>query len=126
MSADWSISIWQSGNSFVADGFINRPNQDLETKRISNLQIIKLANGSEAFMQPETKYFKDTFSMFFANTTSAFRTKIENYIVNGDKVKIVTHDSQTFYGFFIDINRVWFSGQTDTFDCALTFKESIS
>lgn len=122
----WNISIWESGNVYSTDGEIPVPNQDMETKRISNLQVIKLADGSEGFIQPETKYYKDTISMFFANTTSAFRTKIENYISNGDKVKITTTDSQIFIGFFIDINRVWFAGMENTFDCAVTLKESLT
>jgi len=122
----WNISLWQSGNVYTSDGEVPIPNQDLETKRISNLQIIKLANGSEAFVQPETKYYKDTITMFFASTTSAFRTKIETYISNGDKVKITTTDSQILIGYFIDMNRVWFAGLVDTFDVAVTFKETLS
>lgn len=122
----WNISVLESGSVFTADGTIPIPHADLETKRISNLQIIKLADGTEGFIQPETKYYKDTINMFFANTTSAFRTKIEDYITNGDKIKIVTSTGGTFIGYFTDMMRVWFSGIDDTFDCMLSFKETLT
>lgn len=118
----WNISVFESGNTWTADGTIVIPNADLEQKRVSNLQIVKLADGTEAFIQPETKFYKETISMFFANTTSAFRTKIEDYITNGDKVKITMDTSETIIGFFVDSNRVFFSGIDDTYDLAITFK----
>lgn len=119
----WAISIWESGSTYTSDGTVPIPNADLETKRISNLQVIKLADGSEAFIQPETKYNKDTITMFFANTTSAFRTQIENYITNGDRIKITTHTSEVLEGFVIDMSRVWFSGISDTYDAMITMKQ---
>jgi len=126
MSEDWAVAILESGNTYTEDGNIFRPNQDIETKRISNLQIIKLADGSEAFLQPETKYYKDVISMFFAQTTSTFRTKIQNYISNGEKIRITTHTGEIFYGYFIDMNRVWLAGVEDSYDMSITFREALS
>lgn len=126
MSEDWAVAILESGNTYTNDGYMFRPNQDIETKRISNLQIVKLADGSEGFLQPETKYYKDVISMFFASTTSTFRTKIEDYIANGEKIRITTHTGQMFYGYFIDMNRVWFAGIEDTYDMVVTFREALS
>ena len=120
----WNISIFEAGSTYTTDGTIPIPNADLEQKRISNLQVIKLANGSEGFVQSETKFYKDPISMFFANTTSAFRTKIEDYITNGDKVKITASTGETIIGYFIDFSRIWFSGIENTFDVLIIFKPS--
>jgi hypothetical protein len=125
MSTDWTVQVWQSGNTYTADDALPRPNSDIETKIISNLQIIKLADGSEGYIQPETKYFRDIISMFFAQTTSAFRTQIETYIANGDRIKITTHTGEIFEGYFIDIYRVWFSGMDNTYDCKVSFKQMV-
>ena len=122
----WNIYLWESGSTYTSDGTIPRPNQNLETSLVSNLQIIKLADGSEAFMYPETKYLKGTLTMFFADTTSVFRTQIEGYITNGDKVKITTHTAEDIIGRFIDYKRVWFTGIDDAYDVMVTFKQLTS
>ncbi len=125
MSQDWTIAVWESGNTYgTADNFY-RPNENLETKRQSNLQVIKLVDGSEAFIFPEIKFLKETTNMFFANTTSAFRTLIEDYITHGDKVKITTHTGETIIGYFIDMARVWLVGVSpDAYDISVTLKQT--
>ena len=63
--------------------------------------------------------------MFFADTTSAFRLQIENYILNGDKVRITTHVvGETFIGRFISMRRVWFVGMEDSFDVQVSFERT--
>jgi hypothetical protein len=120
----WNISLWQSGSTYVSDGTIPRPNENLETTRLSTMQKVTLANGDNAFITPETKYIKQPFSMFFADTTSTFRTQIENYISNGDKVKITTHTGEIFTGKFLDMKRVWFVGVSpDEYDVNVTFEQ---
>lgn len=127
MSVDWSIYSLESGTTYTLDSLIPRPNADIETQHISNLTIIKLSDGTEAFIQPETKYFKEVITMLFIDTSSAFRTLIQNYIIAGDKLKIVTHDSQTFYGYMIDMKRVWLVGKdSNEYDIIVSFKETIS
>lgn len=121
----WNIELWQSGNTYVDDSTIQRPNANLETQRVSNMQKVKVADGSNAFMTPETKFVKEPFTMFFAETTSAFRSKIENYITNGDKVRITTHNSETFVGKFINMSRIWLVGTNpDSFDLQVTFEQT--
>lgn len=124
---DWLVyTINSDGVNWDADTNLIRPNQDLENQIISTIQTIKLANGSEAYVTPETKSNKGTLSFFWANTTSTFRSKIESYMTSGKKIKIVTHDNQTLIGRFIDYKRVWFSGEDSAFDISATFKESAS
>ncbi len=127
MSNDWTIYSLESGNTYILDALISRPNADLETLSVSNLQVVKLANGEEAFIQPETKYYKDTFTMLFIDTSLSFRNLLGTYIVNGDKIKILTHTGQIFYGYFMSIKRVWLVGMSpDQYDVTVQFKETIS
>lgn len=121
MAADWLIEVENSGGTFISDGYIQRPNEDMETAYVSTTTKIKLADGSYGFMTPEIKRVKESFNMFFANTTSAFRTQIEDYMLNGDKVRITTHNGETFTGKFIELKRVWFSGIEDSFDINVIF-----
>lgn len=125
--SSWNIEVWESGNTFTADGTIPRPNQNLETKVSSTTQKIKLADGSNGFVQLETKYVKESFNMFFANTTSEFRNKILTYMSNGDKVRITTHTptEEKFIGRFTDFARVWFVGTADDeYDISVSFEQT--
>lgn len=119
--SNWAVQIKNSANVYVSDGNINRPNEDLETERISTSTKVRLADGSDAFMTPEIKELRQPFNMFFANTTAALRTKIQNYISNSDDVKIVDHNSGTFIGKFTSMKRVWFIGISDTYDIMVQF-----
>jgi len=122
MSADWGVYIWESGDTYTFDWNMNRPNDNLETQEISTMQKVKGSDGSNIFMTPETKYTKEPFQMYFADTTSGFRTKIQGYIRNQTRVKIITHNSEEFIGKFINMSRVWFSGRDNSFDLQLTFE----
>jgi hypothetical protein len=123
--SNWTIYLWQSGNTYSLDGTIPRPNENLETQRTSTIQKVSMADGSDGFITPEIKYKKEPFQMFFAETTSAFRTQIENYIINGDKVKILTHTAEEFIGFFTSYKRVWFTGVApDSYDISVAFQPS--
>ena len=121
----WTIEVEQSGGGWTIDTAISRPNQDVETEYISTQQKLRLANGSNAFVTPETKRLKEPFQMFFADTTSAFRTQIENYILNGDKVRITSHTNETFIGRFISMRRIWLVGiSPDAYDVQITFERT--
>lgn len=117
----WQIYTQTSNLGWEADTAINRPNQDMETKYTSTMTTVRLADGSTGYVTPETKRVSEPFTMFWADTSSAFRTQLENYILNGDTVKIVTHGSDTFIGKFTDMSRIWFSGLDDTYDVQATF-----
>jgi hypothetical protein len=120
MSIDWKI-YQESGNSWVFDSNISRPNQDMNTEEISTMQSNQLADGSQGFITPETKYLKQPFQMFFANTTSDFRTLLYGYFRNGTKIKLITHNSEEYIGKITNISRVWFSGRTEWMDLQVTF-----
>ena len=121
--SNWNISIWESSSTYTADGTIPVPNADLETQIVSTMQKIRLANGDDAFVTPETKYNKQPFGMLFVMTTADFRTKITNYIANSDKVQITADTGETFTGKFIDMKRVWFSGRDDEYDVTVAFEQ---
>ena len=125
MSQDWIIEIENSSGGWDNDGYFYRPNQDVETIIMSTQQKLKLATGGNAFITPEIKRTKESFQMFFAKTTSAFRTQIETYILNGDKLRITTHTGETFIGRFISIQRVWLVGtEPDEYDNMVTFERT--
>jgi hypothetical protein len=117
MSIDWMVYVYEeSGGSWQFSSYINRPNQDMNTEEMSTMQSTQLADGSQGFITPETKYLKQPFQMFFANTTSDFRTLLYGYFRNGTKIKLITHDNQEFIGKITNISRVWFSGRISWFD----------
>ena len=121
----WNIEYENSGGTWTLDTAINRPNADLELQRLSTEVEVKLANGDLAWVSPETKSNKTPITMFFAKTSSGFRTQIENYIINRDKLHITTHTGETFIGRFIDMKRVWFTGvEPDEFDMQVIFRRT--
>lgn len=121
----WTIEIENSAGGFDSDGSIPRPNQDMQLKITSTQQKVSLANGGMAFINPEVKRLKESFDMYWVETTSTFRTQIEDYIINGDKVKITTHTGETFIGRFLGMSRVWFTGVApDAFDVGVSFERT--
>lgn len=121
----WNIYVENSSGGWDSDGTIPRPNENIENNTISTMQTLRLANGSNAFFFPDTKSIKEQFTMFFAETSSTLRTQIQSYIDNGDKVKITTHTSQDYIGYFSNMKRVWFTGiSPDTYDLQVSFQES--
>lgn len=122
----WNIYLEESGVSWTADGTIPRPNDDVETETVSTQQRVRLADGSDAFVNLETKTVKEPFTMYFAETTSAFRTKIQTYMGNGDKVKIITHTLEEFIGRFVSMKRIWLVGTSpDSYDVMITFQRTL-
>lgn len=120
---NWNTYVLNSdGVTWDLDGTVPAANENLESEYISTQQKIKLADGSNGFITPETKRIKEPITIYWAETTSALRTKIENYMLDGDKIKIVTHLSEEFIGRFLSMKRVWFSGVEDSFDVQVVFE----
>ena len=119
---DWNLYVQNSGLTYDYETTIPRPNDNLTTKRVATSAKIRLADGSNAFVFPETKYVHETMAFFWAMTTQAFRELIEGHITDGDTVKIVTHTSEEFVGFFGDMSRIWLIGMDDTYDIQVTFE----
>jgi hypothetical protein len=121
MSIDWMVYVYEeSGGSWQFSSYINRPNQDMNTEEVSTMQTIPLSTGENGFVTPETKYLKQPFQMFFANTTSEFRTLLYGYFRNGTKIKLITHNSEEYIGKITDISRVYFSGRVEWMDLQVT------
>jgi hypothetical protein len=121
----WDIYLRESGTTYTYDGTIPRPNANMETRRSSTMTKVRLADGANAFMTPEHRYGKEAFEMIFIKATTDLRTRIETYMVNGDKVKIITHTGEEFIGKFVDYKRVWFTGiEPDEYDLSVSFEQT--
>jgi len=120
----WTIEDKTSG-SWVADGTIYRPNEDTSLSLVSTQTKINLANGSQAFVTPSTKYNLQPVVFRWLNIpdTDAFVNKIKNYVINQTYVRITDHNSDTYIGRFINLERLWLSGQDpDTYDLEAEFE----
>lgn len=119
----WNIEK-KSGVSYVSDGTIYRPNENLSVDLTSTQTKIQLADGSNAFVIPEIAYNKDPlrFVWLSIEQSDTFRTKIENYIINSDYLRITTHLSETLIGKFTYIRRVWLTGEADVYDLEAGFE----
>lgn len=123
MSQDWLVYLQTSNYGWAADTAFPRPNENLETQIVSTQTKGRLADGSNVFITPENKRVKEAFGMTFIDTTTALRTQIENYMINGDTIKIVTHTGEEFIGRIIDMKRVWFVGTfSDEYDIQIMFE----
>ncbi len=123
--SNWNI-FTQSGVNWIADGTIYRPNSDLSLDLISTQSRIKLSNGSNAFITPETKYTKEilTFQWYEILNSDSFKAKIENYVINQTYLKITDHLSNDYIGRFISVKRVWITGVApDVFDLEAIFEQ---
>lgn len=121
----WNIYLRESGTTYTLDGTIPRPNMDMETRRLSNMSKIRLADGANAFVTPEHTYVKEPFEMVFIRASSTLRTRFEDYMINGDKIRIETHTGETFTGKIIDYKRIWLTGvEPDEYDLSVTFEQT--
>jgi len=122
----WSIYIEASGDQWDADGTIYRPNDDLDINVISTQTKTKLADGSNAFVNPETKSVKEPIRLLWLELTDSdynnLRAKIQAYIDAGTKVKIVDHNSDEYIGRFLNVRRIWLVGIEDTEDLEAVFE----
>jgi hypothetical protein len=119
----WQIEKW-NGAIWISDGTIYRPNANVDLDFSSTQSKVKLANGGNAFITPETLYNTEdiTFEFLELEPTDSFYTQIIDYIKNQDYLRITTHLNETLTGKFTTIKRVWLSGVDDTFDFQVTFQ----
>lgn len=119
----WSVEIW-NGATFVADGVIYRPNENLAIEITGTQGKVALANGDNAFFSPETKYVPQdlVFQWFEIYPSDAFLNKIRDYVKNGSYLKVTDHLTNIYYGKFMTMRRVWIKGVEDTFDIESTFQ----
>ena len=127
MRGTWTIAKY-TGGTWVDDGTIYRPNEDFAIDIVSTQAKLRLANGSNAFVTPETFYIRDplTFTWLELVYNDALIAKVENYIKNHDYLKITDHLGDTYIGRFINLHQVWISGQADSFDLQGIFEVQIN
>jgi len=118
----WNLYSKATG-SWVADGTIARPNEDLELPRHSTQIDFKLADGSEAAITPSTKYLRESLTLTWYYDDGTVKDKIEGYINNQTSVKIVDHNSVEYVGRFTYCKPTWLVGTDgDYYDVEATFK----
>lgn len=119
----WTVEKWVS-SAWVSDGSIYRPNENLSYDLTSNQTKVKLADGSNAFILPETAYNKEpmTFTWIEIPNTDGLKTKINNYVINQDYLKITDHLFEDLIGRFITIRAVLISGVENTYDIEAIFE----
>jgi len=119
----WNIYIKNSANSYDADGTIYRPNEDLEEALSSTHQKIRLADGTNAFVVPETSSSKEPLTFVWRGivTGDNLISKIEGYIDNDEELKITTHLSVDYIGRFLNIRKTHAVGQSDIWDVEAIF-----
>jgi hypothetical protein len=120
----WNVYILGSdGVTWEADDPINRPNENIERMTSANINIVTLADGSEALVSTEVKKRKEPYSLTFLNPSSTLIAQLKAYVDNGDKIKIVTHTGENLIGKILDIHEVWLTGTSpDEYDIQITFK----
>jgi len=120
----WVISTQTgSGLSWETVATIYRPNENIELSKTGTLTQVKMADGSNGWISPETKYNNEPVMMQFLEILEGdtFKAQIEGYVQNATYVKITDHLGGTMTGIFTAINRVWIVGTTDTYDFQVTF-----
>ena len=124
----WNVYTQVSGSTYSADGTIYRPNNNVEITKTSTQQKIQLANGDNAFVNPETKSLKNAITFEWLELSDSdfnnLRAKIIAYMDAGTKIKITDHNSVDYIGRFINCTQVWISGVDDTEDLSATFEQT--
>jgi len=119
----WQTSYW-NGSTWVVDTPLYRPNSNTDIDLTSTQQKIAVADGSNAFMSPETLYVPQdiTFEFLEIYPSDPFYTKMISYIKNQTYLRITTHLGETFTGKFLSLKRVWIASVDDTFDFQCIFQ----
>lgn len=112
-----------SGNSWQQENTIARPNDNFVLTKFSTQTKTPLADGSNAYMTPSTKYLDDPLVFVWYEVSSTIKTLIEGYIDNQTNLKIIDDLSNEFVGRFININSTRLVGKsTEIYDIRSTFE----
>ena len=119
----WNIEIW-NGATWVSDGSIYRPNENLNIEITGTQSKVQLANGDNAFFTPEVTYVPQdlVFQWLEIYPSDTFLNKIRDYVKNGSYLKLTDHLGNIYYGKFMNMRRVWLKSVTDTFDIESTYQ----
>ena len=118
----WTIEK-KVGGTWTADGTIYAPNDDLNIEKGSTQSTVKLANGSNAYITPATKYIDGGLGFTWYWDDGTTKTKVEAYIVAQNDIRITDHDSNQYIGRFINISSTQVVGQNpDRYNISATFE----
>ena len=118
----WSIYEQDSADVWTLSDTIPRPNENFTISTTSTLINNQLANGSLAFVLPETKYKNDQLEfIWYADTDGTIKSQIEGYVQLGTRFKIIDHLSSEYIGRFTQVSPVWISGISNEFDITAIF-----
>ena len=119
----WTTESW-NGSQWVGETPMYRPNENMALEKQSTQSKIKLADGSNAFFIPETKYVREPMTMQFLEieASDAFISRLSGYVENNTYLKITDHLGTTHTGKFISLRQVWLTGVGDTMDIETVFE----
>jgi len=120
----WTVENW-NGSGYDADGTIYTPNESQSDDLTSTQTKLGLANGSQTFMLPATKYNKEALRFVWLEIPEsdiAFKNKISNYVINANYLRITDPLSNTYIGRFVYIRRIWILGVDNTWDIEAGFE----
>lgn len=121
--SNWTIYTQSSGPVWVEDvAGLPRPQQSMPVEKVSTEQELMLADGSRAFIVPETRTTKTDLLFFWFEQSQTFKEQLEAYLDNYDYIKIVTHVSGIeFIGRFKSVKPTWLIGIEDKWDIEAIF-----
>lgn len=119
----WSIAVKESGGTWVSDGTIYIPNSNLGLETVSTQTRVQLANGSFAYIRPETKYNISALKFAWFYLPKTFKDKIEGYIQDASAIRITDHNSNLYYGRFTSIQSTWLAGEDNKYDVTAEFEQ---
>jgi len=118
----WNIQV-KSGGVWGVATTIYRPNDAYSISKISTQGKFQLADGSNAFVSPSTKYLTEPFSFTWYWDDGTTKAQIEGYITGGSDLKITDDLSNIYYGRFISIESNRAVGEdTQKYDIRATFE----
>ena len=114
---------YKSGVSWILDGNLAIPNDDLSTPIETTMEVIILEDGSEAVTIPETKYRKTDIEFIWTFDDRTIFDKIDAYVKTNKQIKIVTHLSgEEYIGYFLSIKPTWLVGYDAKWGISAIFK----
>lgn len=122
----WAIYSKDTG-SWVSDGTIYRPNEDVPLSTKSTMTSVALVDGDEGYVIPVVKSLKQPINFKWNYMDTAFKTKLETYVDLATPLKIIDHNAVEYVGRFMNVDPQWLSGVVDddgedVYNISATFK----